>query len=489
LWIQVASLPTGRYTLAAATGKDGTIYALGGETGSGLTSEVDAYDDALNTWTQVASLPTNRSILAAATGADGTIYAIGGINAQYAITGEVDAYDPATNTWRQVASLPTPRMGLAAVAAPNGTIYALGGVLSDYSTASAEVDAYNPVTNTWTKVASLPFPRMNLSAAVGADGKIYAIGGTDGGGTLYNEVDAYDPTTNTWTQVSSASLPIATDNSAAVTAPDGNIYDIGGYASSGGITNELIALDTNPDTVVYGDVSQATSGGPLVPSDTLPPAAVTQGATAITYTGATLQAVVYPEGNATTVKLVYGTSYAPVETITQEIGGGTDPVMLSIRVTGLSPNTTYYFNVQASSAAGTTDGSQMSFTTPIPPPVTVSSVTTVPGFFKTGKGRHAKTRKVTTVQIRFSGDIAFGATDVGAYQLVSGTTKHGHTKFNKFLALSFASYNQSTDAATLIPTAKLNLSRPLQLTIVASQLVDDFDRHLGTGQNVIVRIR
>ena len=43
-----------------------------------MTSEVDAYNPTTNTWTQVASLPTDRRELAATTGIDGTIYAIGG---------------------------------------------------------------------------------------------------------------------------------------------------------------------------------------------------------------------------------------------------------------------------------------------------------------------------------------------------------------------------------------------------------------------------
>jgi N-acetylneuraminic acid mutarotase len=492
-WSQVASLPTARYTLAATAGSDGTIYAMGGETGNGLSSELDAYSVVTNSWTVDANLPTPRSILAAATGPNGEIYAIGGINGQYAVTSEVDAYAPWSNTWTQVASLPTARNGLAAVTGPDGLIYAIGGLESNYATASAEVDAYNPATNTWTQVASLPTARYNLTAAVGADGRIYAIGGYTSSGVT-NEVDAYDPATNTWTQV--AGLPVAADNGAATVGPNGKIYDIGGYTPSGGITSTMNVLDTNSDTVIYGDVSQATAGGSLVPSDTLPPGAETQGATAITYTGATLNATVYPEGNATTVSFVYGTSSGPTTTVTEAIGSGSEPVTVSIPVTGLVPDSAYSFRVEATNSNGMTAGETSSFATPAhptssstPPLVTVTSVLPETVSIKTGTRKRAKSHKVTELHVQFSGDIASGAVDLGAYQLLAGTTKKGHTKYNTVVFLASATYYPSSDLLTLVTAGKLNPSRPAELTITASQLTDDYGRPLNGGRNVVVSFR
>ena len=97
----------------AATAPNGNIYAIAGINASyDLTSEVDAYNPASNSWSQVASLPSAREGLAATTGRDGTIYAIGGwVNNFSTLSAEVDAYNPATNTWAQVASLPAPCAG------------------------------------------------------------------------------------------------------------------------------------------------------------------------------------------------------------------------------------------------------------------------------------------------------------------------------------------------------------------------------------------
>ena len=77
-------MPTPRWGLAATTGSDGKIYVSGGitrDTPSGptrLVDTVEVYDPIADTWARVGCLPTRRSGLAAATGPDGRIYAIGG---------------------------------------------------------------------------------------------------------------------------------------------------------------------------------------------------------------------------------------------------------------------------------------------------------------------------------------------------------------------------------------------------------------------------
>jgi serine/threonine-protein kinase len=79
------------------------------------------------TWRSLASMPTARSLLAAVTGPDGRIYAIGGENASGRL-GTVEVYDPSTNKWTTVAPMPTARNHLAATMGPDNLIYAIGGV-------------------------------------------------------------------------------------------------------------------------------------------------------------------------------------------------------------------------------------------------------------------------------------------------------------------------------------------------------------------------
>ncbi len=247
-WSQAGSLPNTRALLAAATGANGIIYAIGGYDGSNAVNAVDAYNPATNSWSPVASLPIGRNSLAAATGLDGTIYAIGGQLGSFSPdSNEVDAYDPTTNAWTTVAALPDARDSLAAATGSNGIIYAIGGF--GPSGFSNEVDAYNPATNTWTTVANLPLAREGLAAVAGPNGIIYAIGGGNGSG-LSNEVDAYNPATNTWTIV--ANLPVARDFLAAIAGPNGDIYAIGGMSSSGA-SNE--ADQFNPATNTWTTIA------------------------------------------------------------------------------------------------------------------------------------------------------------------------------------------------------------------------------------------
>jgi hypothetical protein len=254
-WASAASMPTARAYLAAATGHDKRIYAIGGDNGTGFLNTVEAYQPATNTWATMTSMPTARGFLAAATGPDGRIYAIGGFNGGYLNTVEaytpgtgpdgriyaigggnstgflntVEVYTPGTNSWATVASMPTARAAVAG-AAGRGTdkrVYAIGGYNS--CCFFNNVDAYTPGTNTWATAASMPTARSSLGAATGADGRIYAVGGNNFGGYL-NAAEAYTPSTNSWATV--ASMPTARAGLAAATGPDKRIYAIGGRNSS-----------------------------------------------------------------------------------------------------------------------------------------------------------------------------------------------------------------------------------------------------------------
>src|SRR5262245_12885150 len=56
-WVPVASLPMPRFGLAATTGSDGLIYALGGTDGGGnALATVAAYRTSNNTWSSLAGL-------------------------------------------------------------------------------------------------------------------------------------------------------------------------------------------------------------------------------------------------------------------------------------------------------------------------------------------------------------------------------------------------------------------------------------------------
>jgi N-acetylneuraminic acid mutarotase len=136
-----------------------------------------------------------RAFVAAASGSDGRIYAIGGFHDFFSvILATVEAYDLVTDTWVDVSPMATRRMGLAAAVGPDGTIYALGG--NNHSRTFLEsVEKYNASTDTWSTVAPMPTGRRDLAAAASVQfgiGKIFAIGG-HGSEPQLTTVEVYTP--------------------------------------------------------------------------------------------------------------------------------------------------------------------------------------------------------------------------------------------------------------------------------------------------------
>ncbi|MDB5066178.1 MAG: protein kinase [Chloroflexi bacterium] len=141
-WATAAPLPTPRGVLAATAGPDGRIYAIGGTTGGTPDRDlrtVEVYTPSTNSWAAAAPLPAPRSGLAAVTGSDGRIYAIGGFTDHPLDT--VDVYTPSTDTWTPAAPMPTARFA-AAARGTDGRIYVIGGGLDTRNLNT--VEAFTP---------------------------------------------------------------------------------------------------------------------------------------------------------------------------------------------------------------------------------------------------------------------------------------------------------------------------------------------------------
>ena len=97
------------------------------------------------------------------------------------------------------------------------------------------------------------------------------------------------------------------------------------------------------------------------------PTVVTGAATVVTSITATLNAEVNPNGSSTTARWQYNTSSQSWGTATvtgsQTVGAGTSSVGIQQAITGLSGSTTYYVRCQANSINGSTNGSEITFTT------------------------------------------------------------------------------------------------------------------------------
>jgi N-acetylneuraminic acid mutarotase len=230
-WSAVAPMPVARYNLAAATA-NGLIYAVGGYNNGDL-SNVEAFNPITNTWTELAPMPTARMNLALAVGRDGRIYAIGGDTAAGGHdVGTVEAYDPTSNTWSTgFPSMPTPRQDFAGLRGSNGLIYAIAGLTNNGSPVYQDTaEVYDSSAQSWSTLAPLPTALQNPGAATGFDGTIYVMGGANAS-TIYDFNYAYNVASNTWSSI--APLPIPTANGGAAIGGDGRVYLIGGYTPAG----------------------------------------------------------------------------------------------------------------------------------------------------------------------------------------------------------------------------------------------------------------
>ena len=97
------------------------------------------------------------------------------------------------------------------------------------------------------------------------------------------------------------------------------------------------------------------------------PTATSTAASSISGTAATLNGTINAKNASTIVTFEYGltTSYGTIVTADQSPVTGSTATTVSKAITGLTPGTTYYYRVVGVNAAGTTNGSGKSFTTPL----------------------------------------------------------------------------------------------------------------------------
>jgi hypothetical protein len=103
---------------------------------------------------------------------------------------------------------------------------------------------------------------------------------------------------------------------------------------------------------------------PTSPSPCSPPSAATTAASNVATTSATINGTVNPNGLATSVSFEYGLTQAYGNTTsTQSFSGGTGSTNVTVNLSGLLPNSTYHYRVNASSTCGSVSGTDLTFTT------------------------------------------------------------------------------------------------------------------------------
>ena len=130
----------------------------------------------------------------------------------------------------------------------------------------------------------------------------------------------------------------------------------------------------------FGTVNGATysfSTNNNVPVQGNPPTTSTNAATTLTSTSANLNGHVDPRSSQTTYWFEYGSSssFGQITALTSA-GSGSASVAVSTPISGLNPQTKYYFRIDAQNQYGTVNGATQSFTTPAASTSVVPVVTT-----------------------------------------------------------------------------------------------------------------
>jgi hypothetical protein len=125
-----------------------------------------------------------------------------------------------------------------------------------------------------------------------------------------------------------------------------------------GTTGTITAIATAPD---YINSPVALAGYSFIGS----PSALSGPPTNVTTATATLNGLLNTGGLACTWSFEYGTSPTALSSSTTAapLGPSGSPEQVSISVTGLTTKTKYYYKVTVTTAAGTSSGEMLSFTT------------------------------------------------------------------------------------------------------------------------------
>jgi DNA-binding CsgD family transcriptional regulator len=230
-WQELSQMPTprSRFALAAYQGR---IYAIAGETASGVSGAVQIYDPEADDWVSGVEKPTAVAN-AGAVAIGERIYVPGGSLADGQMSAGLEVFDLASDSWIERADLP---LGICAYAlvAYEDQLYLFGG----WNGVSYRADSYryDPLEDAWTALAPIATGRAFAGAGVIGE-RIYVVGGFDG----EKELDAcqvYDPAADAWDVCPPMRAPRAGLGTAVI---GDTLYAIGGGWQSYLVENEYFS--------------------------------------------------------------------------------------------------------------------------------------------------------------------------------------------------------------------------------------------------------
>jgi hypothetical protein len=296
---------------------------------------------------------------------------------------------------------------LSVVSMCNNSVPTAGGTQQGYQIGTSQ--SYSEVTGLGSldvaaflndySSSTVPAPAATTAAASSIAPTSATLNGTvnpNGADTHYWFLYGTTSTLSGATQTASVDLGSGT-TAASVTA------SITGLTASTPYYFQVVAQSASGTS--YGSINTFTTPASGTTSS---PSATTTAATSVAATTATLNATVDPNGIDTHVVFLWGTSSSlssSTSTTSQDIGSGSTASAISANLTGLTASTTYYFQVMAQNAAGTSSGSIQSFTTSAPTFTIGGTAVTV----TTPGATTGNTSTLTLTSIGFSGSVVLSA--------------------------------------------------------------------------------
>ena len=276
-----------------------------------------------------------------------------------------------------------------------------------------------------------------------------------------------------------------------------------------GTTYHVRAYAANSVGTAYGDDITFTTLGKI-------PEAITQPATNITSSGATLNGTVNAHDLSTSVTFEYGvtTSYGQSLTATQSPVTGNSITNVSADITGLTAGTTYHFRIKTVNSLGTAYGSDRELTPVGQAPTTITQVATnISTITATLNGTVNPNYLPTTVTFEYGTSTSYGQT-IPAVQspitgsnivsvsadvtgLMPGTTYHFRVKSVNSIGttygsdLTFPTVGQAPSVTTLDATNKSTSGATLNGPVNANSLPTTVTFEYGTTtayRNVVTAI-
>jgi hypothetical protein len=197
---------------------------------------------------------------------------------------------------------------------------------------------------------------------------------------------------------------------------------------SANTTYHYRAVASNNAGTSYGlDVSFATG-------NSSPPTVTTTAAGNVAFFSATLNGTVNPNGSSATAYFQWGTTTGYGSTTpSQSMGSGSTQLSVSDNLSGLLANTTYHYRLVASSSAGTSYGSDVSFTTSGSKPTVAT----------------AAANNITSSSVALNGSANPNGASTTAYFQWGLTTAYGNSTASQSIGAGTSAVNVSANLSGL----------------------------------------